>query len=80
MFSIFACVLAAICLKNPYYDTPRYPSRDNLPSSELIIRKKGFTASFDTRTKLPRWVAEKLTLANLQRKVNRANCQFRQEP
>ena len=79
-FSFLICLLTSICQRNPYINDPHYPSRHNLPSSEFIIRKKGYTASFDCRTKLPKWVAERLTHDNLKRNTNRAQCRFEPDP
>jgi endonuclease G, mitochondrial len=52
----------------------------HLPASDPVIHRRGYTLSYDGKTRNANWVYEELTSATLQGEASRAQCDFMQDP
>lgn len=66
---------AAVEAPSPAARHPPY----GYPVSDKILRKDGFVVSYDARTRLPRWVYERLTADSLRGSERRRGKEFREE-
>lgn len=51
----------------------------NLPRSDFLVERSGYTLLYDGRTKTAHWVVEELQPFNLEKRANRHSCKFEKD-
>lgn len=52
----------------------------HLPTTAPLIQREGYILAYDGRNRNAHWVYHKLTSSNVETKLNRAECDFREDP